>query len=104
MPLSRRFSPEHAPGDSLVYGFDFSYLIPPGVGIKAAQLVVFTNTVAPVASTDFSIGTVAFIGRVVYARLAGGIDGTDYQFRFTANDTEGNVWNRVGLVLCAETS
>jgi hypothetical protein len=104
MPLSRRYSPEHAPGDSYLYGLDFSYLIPPGVGIKTGALKVFTNTVAPVSTTDFTVGAIAIRGRTVYARLTGGIDGTDYQLRFTANDTSGNIWNRTALLLCAETS
>jgi len=104
MPLSRRYTPEHAPGDAYVYGFDFSYLIPPGVGIKAGQLAIYTNTVAPALSSDFTVGAIAFVGRVVYAKIAGGIDGTDYQLRWQATDTQSNIWNRTALVLCAETS
>jgi hypothetical protein len=104
MPLSRRYTPEHAPGDQCIYGLDFSYLIPPGVGIASGALTIWTNTVAPVQSSDFTIGAINIIGRTLYANLAGGVDGTDYQVRWKATDTSGNVWNRTALVLCAETS
>lgn len=104
MPLSRRYTPEHAPGDAYTYGMDFSYLIPPGVGIKAASLAVYLNTVAPVPTNDFTVGAVSAVGRIAYARLAGGVDGTDYQIRWQATDTDNNIWNRTALVLCAETS
>lgn len=104
MPLSRRYTPEHAPGESSVYGLDFSFIIPPGVGISAGSLTVWTNTVAPVESSDFTIGVVGVRGRTLYARLSGGTDGTDYQLRWVANDTTGNVWPRTALVLCSETS
>lgn len=104
MPLSRRYTPEHAPGDSCIYGLDFSYLIPPGVGIASGQLSIWTNTVAPVLSDDFVIGPVLWRGRTLYAPVTGGVPGTDYQVRWRATDTAGNVWHRTALVLCAETS
>lgn len=104
MPLSRRYTPEHSPGDSCIYGLDFSYLIPPGVGVASGALQIFTNTVAPALSSDFTIGPVAWRGRTLYTRVAGGVDGSDYQLRWTVNDTSGNVWHRTALVLCAETS
>jgi hypothetical protein len=43
-------------------------------------------------------------GRALYAMLAGGVAGTDYQLKFTAVDTAGNTWPRTALVLCADTS
>ena len=42
--------------------------------------------------------------RALYIGLQGGIDGTDYQLRFTVNDTAGNTWSRTALILCAQTS
>lgn len=104
MSLSLRYTPAFAPGESSIVGMDFSYLVPPGVGIESAALQVFTNTVAPALSSDFTVGTVGWRGRTLYARLSGGVDGTDYQVRWTATDTNGNIWPRTALMLCAETS
>lgn len=104
MSLSLRYLPEFAPGESSVVGMDFSYLVPPGVGISAGVLQVWTNTVAPVPSSDFTVGTVGWRGRALYARIEGGVDGTDYQLRWVAQDTNGNRWPRTALMLCADTS
>ena len=104
MPLSRRYSPEHAPGESCNIGLDYSFLIPVGVGISSGTLQVYTNVAVPQLSADFSIGPVTVRGRVIYASVAGGVEGTDYQFRWTAFDTRGNVWPRTALLLCAQTS
>jgi hypothetical protein len=43
-------------------------------------------------------------GRALYAMLAGGVAGTDYQLKWTALDTAGRTWPRTALVLCADTS
>lgn len=105
MPLSRRYSPEHAPGDDCTYGLDFSYILPPGVGIQLGSLSIWTNAQPPVVNTtDWQIGPVMSQGRALYARLSGGVEGTDYQLRWQAVDTEGAIWNRTCLVLCAQTS
>jgi hypothetical protein len=104
MPLSRRYTPEFCPGESCMIGLDFSYVIPPGVGISAGALQIFTNVATPVASTDFTVGEVTVRGRALYASLSGGVDGTDYQLRWTATDTAGNIWPRTALLLCAQTS
>ena len=105
MPLSRRYSPEHPPGESCAFGLDFSFIIPPGIGIASGAVSIWTNTVAPVsASTDWTIGPVMVLGRAVYAVLGGGVEGRDYQILWVAHDTEGNVWPRTTLVLCAQTS
>lgn len=104
MPLSRRYTPEFCPGEQSNIGLDFSYVIPPGVGINAGTLKVFTNVANPAASTDFTVGEVTVLGRSLYASLSGGVDGTDYQLRWTATDTDGNVWPRTALLLCAQTS
>ena len=105
MPLSRRFTPEHPPGESCKFGVDFSFIIPPGVGLSSGTLAILTNTAAPAdASADWTIGPVMMRGRALYAMLTGGVAGTDYQLKFTAFDTAGNKWPRTALVLCAETS
>jgi hypothetical protein len=104
MPLSRRYSPEWAPGEQASIGIDFSFVIPPGVGISSGALAIFTNSAAPVSSSDFTIGPVTVQGRVIYASLSGGVAGTDYQLRWSAADTSGNVWPRTALLLCALTS
>jgi hypothetical protein len=105
MPLSRRYTPEHPPGESCLFGMDFSFVLPPGIGIAGGNLDIMTNTNPPTpAKTDWVIGTVQSRGRALYCQLSGGVEGTDYQLRWTAQDTQGNLWPRVGLVLCAQTS
>ena len=104
MPLSRRYTPEWAPGESSLIGLDFSFIIPPGVGITSGLLSIWTNTVAPAISSDFTIGSVGVRGRAIYARLSGGVDGTDYQVRWTVTDTDGDVWPRLAFCLVSETS
>ena len=104
MPLSRRYTPEFCPGEQSIVGMSFEFVIPPGVGISDGALAVFTNVANPAASSDFTVGEVTVRGRVLYASLSGGHDGTDYQLRWTATDTSGNVWPRTALLLCAQTS
>lgn len=105
MAISRRYTPEHPPSEACNFGMDFSYVIPPGVGIASGALTIWTNTAAPVdASTDWEIGAVGVRGRAIYAMLSGGVSGKDYQLRWTAIDSAGNTWPRTALVLCAETS
>lgn len=105
MPLSRRYTPEHAPGESCSFGLDFSPILPVGVGIASGELSILTNTANPAdASADWRIGPVMVQGRAIYANLSGGVAGTDYQLKWTAHDTAGNTWPRTTLVLCAETS
>ena len=104
MPLSRRYTPEFPAGESSIVGMDFSYVIPPGVGIQSGTLDIFTNVATPAASSDFQVGDVTIRGRVLYAQVSGGVDGTDYQLRWSATDSSGNVWPRTALLLCAQTS
>lgn len=105
MPLSRRYTPEKPPEETCSFGLDFSAVIPPGVGISTGSLAIFSNTAAPApADGDFTVGEVMVRGRAIYAILSGGVSGKDYQLRWTATDSEGNVWPRTALVLCAETS
>ena len=105
MPLSRRYTPEHPPGEQCPYGMDFSFIIPPGVGISSGSVTIWTNVAVPVNVTaSWTIGPIMVIGRAIYAMLQGGDDGTDYQIRWVATDTEGNVLPRTALQLCAQTS
>jgi hypothetical protein len=105
MPISRRYSPEHPPAEQCNFGLDFSFIIPPGIGIVGGSLAIFTNTATPVAAdADWTKGPVTVRGRAVYAMLSGGIEGKDYQLRWTAIDTDGNTWPRTTLVLVAQTS
>jgi hypothetical protein len=97
MPVSRRYSPEWAPGDSSMVGMDFSALIPPGAGIAGGSLAVAPNP-------DFVVGPATIDGRTVYAPLTGGVSGTDYSLTWTVTDTDGNTWNRTAKMLCAPTS
>ena len=105
MPISRRYTPEHPPGESCSFGLDYSFVVPVGVGVESGTLQILTNTAAPAdASADWTIGAVTVRGRALYAMLAGGVSGTDYRLKWTALDTAGNTWPRTTLVLCADTS
>jgi hypothetical protein len=105
MPLSRRYRPEHPPGESCSFGLDYSFVIPVGVGVEQGTLAIFTNAATPVpADADWQKGPVMVRGRAIYAMLSGGVPGRDYQLKWTAVDSQGNVWPRTCLVLCADTS
>lgn len=105
MPVTRRYTPEHPPGETSLFGLDFSPIIPVGVGIKSGTLAIFTNLAVPTdASADWTIGPVMVRGRAIYASLSGGLAGLDYQLRWSATDTLGNVWPRIALILCGFTS
>jgi hypothetical protein len=84
---------------------DYSFLVPPLVGLASGSVEIWTNTPGDVQpSFDWTVGPVLIEGRTVYAELSGGIEGTDYQIRWIVTDTDGNVWPRTGLVLCSQTS
>lgn len=105
MPLSRRYTPEHPPGESCRFGLNYDFLIPPGVGIASGSVEVWTNTPGDVQpSADWSVSPVSWEGRTIFATLSGGIEGTDYQIRWNVTDTTGNTWPRTALVLCAQTA
>lgn len=105
MPLSRRYSPEHAPGETCTFGLDYSFVIPVGVAIASGEIDIFQNNAARTpADADFVKGPVQVRDRAIYASLSGGLEGVDYLFRWTAVDTQGNVWPRTVLCLVAETS
>ena len=106
MPITRRYSPEKPPDEICTFGMDYSFILPRGVGITKGDLDVFTNTVPPQEASDHFVlfGDISVRDRTVYATLGGGHRGTDYQFRWYALDTEGNVWPRTALCLCADTS
>jgi hypothetical protein len=106
MPISRRYTPEKPPSEQCNFGCDYSFVIPVGVGIQSGSLAIWTNTPGNVhpADADWTAGPVQVLDRMIYANLSGGIAGTDYQLRWTAVDTSGNIWPRTMLVLCAETS
>ena len=106
MPLSRRYAPELAPGETSVFGMDFSTIIPPGVGIAAGSLQIFANT-QPISNvSDVTHAGVSVHDRTLYATVTaqGTAGGKDLQLLWTATDTDGNIWPRTGLVLCAATS
>ena len=104
MPLSRRYSPEWAPGESSSIGMDMSAVIPQGTGISAVTLAIATNAFPPVASTDFTVTGLASSGRAAHATMSGGVAGRDYQLTWGVSDTDGNTWSRTSLLLCAPTS
>ena len=100
-----RYYPDHPSGETCSFGLDFSAIIPFGGGVKSGTLAIQTNTATPTdASADWTIGTVVVRGRALFAILGGGLPGVDYRLIWTAYDTAGNVWPRLGLALCADTS
>lgn len=104
MPISVRYRPEHPPDEQCLFGLDYSFIIPVGVGIAGGAVSIMTNTADPVDDGSWTIGAIEVRGRAVYAMLSGGVPGVDYQVRWIAYDTQGNAWPRTTLVLCAETS
>jgi len=115
MPLSRRYTPSHHPGDLVSIGLDFSTVLPVGVGIESdaldaggnatPRLQILANFNPPEdASSDWTIGDVLVSDRAVYTVITGGQDGVDYLLRWTITDTLGNVWTRTALMQCAVTS
>jgi hypothetical protein len=104
MALGNRYFPAHPPGESCEFALDYSAIIPYGVGIASGTLEIVTNTNPVEAQSDWTQGTVQIIGRRVYCDCSGGVEGTDYQIRWTATDTQGNTWPRTCLVLCAQTN
>lgn len=103
--LSRRYA-AHPPKEACYFGMDFSPVVPRGSVIGGGTVLVFTNTfvTAPVESTAWAVGPVMQDGRRVFALFSGGVEGTDYQIRWTVADTVGNVWVRTALCLCSQTS
>lgn len=107
MSVTRRYTPEWGPDENSVIGMDFSFVIPPGVGITEGLIAVYYNTANPTIVPPTELGSqsgVSVQGRTIYCTLHGGIAGTDYQLRWTAIDTDGNIWPRTALLLCSLTS
>ena len=101
--LNDRYRPP-SPHEVCEFGISFDYILPEIVGIASGTLQVFTNTVPPAPTTDWTMSAVEVRGRSLYATLQGGVYGTDYQFTWSAVDTNGNAWPRTVLCLCAATS
>lgn len=102
--LSCRYS-ALAPGESSIFAMDFSFVLVPGSSLVSGTLQVFLNTFAPAAPTvDIQVDGLMVDGAIAHARLTGGAEGTDYQLRWIVTDTDGNVWPRTALLLCAQTS
>jgi hypothetical protein len=108
VPASVRYTPSWAPGEGCQIGYDFSFIIPVGVGLESGTLSIQTNTANPApALADFNLAAPLPCNvrdRALYCFLAGGVSGTDYQLVWTAVDTAGNTWPRTALMLCAPTS
>lgn len=104
MPLTRRYSPEHPPSESCLFGMDFSFVLAPNTTIVAAHIDILVNEAPPIATKDWTIGAVEIEGAFVFARLTGGVEGVDYQIRWTVTDSDGNIFPRTALCLCALTS
>ena len=104
MSINNRYEQPHPAQQVCEYGLDFSTILPPGITIASGRLAQFTNQVPPQPTSDFTVSPVTATGRRLYAQLAGGVAGTDYQLTWIATDSENNVWPRTVLLLCASTS
>lgn len=104
MAISDRYLPPHPPGESSVYGLDFSAILPPGVGLVSGTLDILINTNPVQSQTSWTQGPVTAQGRRLYCELSGGTEGTDFQLRWSGTDSLGNVWPRTCYVLCAQAS
>jgi hypothetical protein len=105
MPLTRRYTPELAPGEICRIGLDYSFVLPKGVTLATGALAIFTNAATPADVTSaWTISSLTLEGRMVWAQIAGGVEGTDYQLRWQVTDSDGFVWPRTCLLLCAQTS
>jgi hypothetical protein len=96
----------HPPDETAVFMMDFSLVIGRGIGLGSPALTFWTNTVPPVqADADWTVYKApAVLKRQIYATLGGGLDGSDYQLRWTVADTQGNSWARTTLCLVARTT
>jgi hypothetical protein len=84
---------------------NFEFILPPGTTITGGQLDIFRNIQPPVAADgDWTKGAVFSVDRAIYCMLGGGVEGNDYQLRWEVWDSQGNTWQRTGLILCAQTS
>jgi hypothetical protein len=105
MPLTRRYEPPHAVGETAAFGMDFSALVPAGIGLAAGSLKLFTNAAPPVAAdADWTAGQTYIRGRSIFQLMSGGKAATDYQMQWTVTDSRNNVWVRTALVLCTATA
>jgi hypothetical protein len=103
--LTRRYVPALSPGETAVFAIDYSAVIPLGVGIAAAQLGIFDRASSGPA-TELTWGSVSWYDRTAYAEVtaANTADGIDFLTLWTVTDTDGNIWPRTALLLCALTS
>ena len=109
MPISRRYHPEIVPGESLVFGMDFSTIIPPGVGIASVGIGFQYNVNPPAGEVPpdvLTAGPVSWSDRTVYATVTAAQQayGQDFRIAWQVTDTSGNTWQRFALVLCSYTS
>jgi hypothetical protein len=105
MPLTRRYTPELAPGEVCRIGLDYSFVLPKGVTLAQGELSIWTNTQPPVdATANWTISNTTLSGRLIFAEIEGGVEGTDYQLRWNVVDSDGYIWPRTCLLLCANTS
>lgn len=104
MSINNRYTPSHPAGQSLVYGLDFSAILPPGVTIQQGSASIQYNTVPPTIATDMVATGLPIMGRRLYATISGGGAGRDYRINFSATDSLGNTLLRSVLLLCAGTS
>ena len=106
MSINNRFDPSHPVGQSIVYGLDFSPILPAGVTIQSGAIKALYNTVPPTPTFDLTVTplTPTPNTRRIYATVSGGTSGSDYRINWTANDSLGNTWIRSTLLLCAATS
>lgn len=103
MAITRRYQPSWPSDESAWIGIDYAEVIPPGVILTAGTLIIAGIT-PPFAQDNFTLGPVTLIGRQAWCLISGGMTGIDYQCRWLCADSNGQIWSRVALLLCADTS
>jgi hypothetical protein len=93
--MSTRLPPKDS-AESVMIEIDFSTEMAAGETISSALL-----SMRLVAGTDpnpgaMLAGAAAIVGRSVYQRASGGIDGNDYRLRCVAHISSGNILVRAG--------
>lgn len=104
MSINNRYYPPQPVGQSIVYGMDFSNILPPGVTLAQGTVGIQYNTVPPTTALDLTATDLPIQGRRLYATISGGTAGRDYRLTWQGTDSLGNTWFRTVLLLCAATS
>lgn len=91
---SRGFMVDHAPGDDLDYGFDYTDFLDSGETITQSDWT---------ASSGITLSRDLIAGPVTLTFAAGGEDGKYYQLVNEIATSSGRVYNRMITLVCKKT-